>query len=178
MKDLLEHLKSRHLNLDLYSHFLSDDCVTFPLWNLSGQMLGYQQYNPNSPKNDDSLEPNEKKYFTYLKKNFKVTENSAFGLDLLDTNKKELFVCEGVFDACRLHNLGLNAVALLSCLPKYLKSWLWSLGYTVIPVCEGDDAGRKMTYFATSNKVVYLEKGKDLGDLTDAELRFTFKEFL
>jgi len=183
MKNLLSHLKERKLNLELYSHYLCEDgtSVTFPLWNLSGQMVGFQQYTPNKPKSDKSLTPREQRYFTLLTKTEGKKQSqmlSAFGLDLLNKKQKYVFVCEGVFDACRLHNKGLNALALLACDPKPLKSWLWSMGYVVVPVCEGDEAGKKLQSLANSELKLFLPEGKDLGDLTEKELEEQFSFFL
>jgi hypothetical protein len=182
MLNLKKHLESRHLDLNLYP-----DCVTCEetqtftmfLWNLSGKLVGYQTYRPEAPKNDYTVKPSEKKYFTFLSKSGTGTpELTAWGLHLLNPKKRKLFVCEGFADAVRLHNLGLNALALLSCDPKPLKSWLWSLGYEVVPVCEGDKAGLKMAKLSTHSKAVYLEEGKDLGDLTESELLSQFSEYL
>ncbi len=181
MQNLLKHLNDRHLNPSLYNAFLAEDgsTATFPLWNLSGQLVGYQQYTPFQPKCDKKLNPRELRYFTYLTKtDHNAQMLSAFGLELLDPNKKYVFVCEGVFDACRLHNLKLNALGLLACDPKPLKSWLWSMGYVVVPVCEGDEAGQKLKSLANTDDVVFLPQGKDLGDLTDEEVLSTFSHYL
>lgn len=179
---LREHLQSRHVNLSLYTDcVLSEEENTFTmyLWNLSGQLVGYQTYKPHAPKNDSSVSPREQKYFTYVSKSACGTaELVAWGLHLLNPKKKKLFVCEGFADVVRLHNLGLNGLALLSCDPKHLKSWLWSLGYEVVPVCEGDKAGKKMAKLSTHGEVVFLPEEKDLGNLTEEELRFHFKEYL
>ncbi len=179
---LRKHLETRHVNLELYP-----DCVvseeqqtyTMYLWNLSGKLVGFQTYKPNAPKNDSTVSPRDQKYFTYVSKSAcGSAELVAWGLHLLNPKKRKVFVCEGFADAVRLHNLGLNGLALLSCDPKHLKSWLWSLGYEVVPVCEGDKAGQKMAKLSTHGKVVFLAEGKDLGDLTNQELENEFKEYL
>ena len=64
---------------------------------------------------------------------------------------------EGIFKACRFHNFGLNALAVLGNNPKHLKSWLWSLGYNLIAVCDGDKAGRKLAKFGMFS--LYLPDG-------------------
>ena len=80
----------RELNPSLYSGVTEHNNVyTFPLWNLSGQLVGY---------------------FTYLPK----STNTAWGLELLNPEKPYLLVVEGVFDAVKLHNLGVNALAVLA----------------------------------------------------------------
>ena len=182
MTSTLEHLKSRHLNVELYSSvYVSEEeqSVFFPLWNLFGQMVGYQQVKPFAPKNDSDLEPKDKRYYTWVSKHeSKHSQVTAFGLELLDTSKKTVFVCEGVFDACRLHNLGLNALALLSCDPKQLKGWLWSLGYEVVPVCEGDKAGKKMAKLSSHGRVEFLPEGVDLGDMSENEVFDMFSKYL
>lgn len=181
MTTLKKHLEDRHLNTDLYpSMCVSEEefCATFYLWNLAGQMVGYQKYTPFRPKNDKDLKPSDLRYFTYLKTSEHAQYNTAFGLELLDQNKHVVFLVEGVFDAVRLHNLGLNALAVLGCNPKTMKNWLWSLGYTVVPVCEGDDAGQKLAKLANTNSVVYLEDGKDLGDLHNDEVLELFCKYV
>lgn len=40
--------------------------------------------------------------------------NTIFGLDTIDYTKNYCFVQEGVFDAICIHELGFNAVAILS----------------------------------------------------------------
>ena len=182
MKKLLTHLKERYVNTDLYKNLVVSEeefTATFMLWNLSGQLVGYQQYKPFRVKTSKELNPRELRYFTYVTKyDNKNQMTTAFGLDLLDYNKKYVFVCEGVFDAVRLHNLGLNALALLSCNPKQLKSWLWSFGFVVVPVCEGDDAGKKLAKLANTKEVVFLPENKDLGDLSNEEVFNFFKKYL
>jgi hypothetical protein len=41
------HLKQRHLDLELHRPILDEELniATFLLYNLSGQLVGYQQYN-------------------------------------------------------------------------------------------------------------------------------------
>lgn len=181
MTTLMQHLKERHFNLSLYPSTCvseSDNTATFYLWNLAGQMVGYQQYTPFKPKNDNSLKPSELRYFTYLTKTEHAQTNTAFGLELLDPKRKLLFVVEGVFDVVRLHNLGLNALAVLGCNPKQMKNWLWSLGYVVVPVCEGDKAGQKLSKLANTDLVLRLDDGVDLGDMKDEDVLKLFKKYL
>lgn len=182
MKKLQTHLQNRHVNLELYPDcVLSEEENTFTmfLWNLSGQLVGFQTYKPNRPKNDSSLNPRDQRYFTYVSKtNNNDTQLTAWGLHLLNPAKRDLFVCEGFSDVVRLHNLGLNGLALLACDPKPLKSWLWSLGYNVVPVCEGDKAGQKLAKLSNNGDVVFLPETKDLGDLTDKELKKCLFKFL
>jgi len=172
-EQMLAHLKTRGLNPSKYSGVAIDvDSVTFPLWNLSGQMVGYQVYKPNAEKNHN-LEPRDQRYYTYVSRfGGKEPSLAVWGLETV-TSDKPLYLVEGVFDACKLHNLGLSAVAVLSCDPKHLKSWLGTLPQKKVAVCEGDSAGRKLAKFG--NSAVFLPEGKDVGELSDEELEKYFK---
>mgnify|MGYP003413969690 CR=1 FL=1 len=52
MQPILDHLKSRYLNTNLHRTWLDENnyLATFPLWNLSNQLVGYQKYNPKGDK--------------------------------------------------------------------------------------------------------------------------------
>ncbi len=126
----------------------------FPLYTLTGQLVGFQRYNPNGCKKSQE----NPKYFTLVK-----NKNTAYGVHLLDTRKRVCFLVEGVFDAMPLHNLKANALAVLSNNPTNLKSWLNSLGYYLVALCEGDKAGRKLA--ALADTAVFLPDGRDPGDM-------------
>lgn len=164
---MFKHLQARHFNRFLY-HGLSitDETVTFPLWNLSGQMVGYQQYRPNGSKKERQ-NPREGKYYTWVRKEGKTSSTTAWGLDFLDTNKRVIYLLEGVFKACRFHNYGLNALATISNDPKHLRTWLNSLGYEIRPVCDGDKAGLKLAKFGERSLI--LPDGVYVDDMTEAE---------
>ena len=182
MTTLLTHLKNRYVNTELYKGLTvseEEQTATFFLWNLSGQLVGYQEYKPGRPKMDNRLSPRELRYFTYVTKlDPKRQMHAVFGLELLNKNNKVLFVVEGIFDAVRLHNLGLNCLAMLGCNPKQMKTWLWSMHYEVVPVCEGDKAGKKLKKLSNNGRSLFLPEGLDLGDMTDAEVLDTFKVYL
>jgi hypothetical protein len=172
--EMLAHLSGRCLDPSKYSGVAVDvDSVTFPLWNLSGQMVGYQVYKPNAEKNHQ-LAPRDQRYFTYVTRaGGKEPALAVWGIETVSSNKP-LYLVEGVFDACKLHNLGLSAVAVLSCDPKHLKSWLATLPQKKVAVCEGDAAGRKLAKFG--NSAVFLPEGKDVGSLNDEELATYFSK--
>lgn len=184
MTKLTKHMKNRKVNTDLYPDcFFNEEEQSFTmlLWSLTGRLLGYQVYKPDKPKKGKKECPRESKYFTYVAKSascHKTNELTAWGLTLLNRKRKYLFVCEGFADAARLHNLNLNCLALFSSVPKTFKSWLFSLGYEVVPVCEGDEAGLKLHTLSSHGDVVYLPENKDLSDLSDEELMFYFKDYL
>lgn len=180
-KSITTHLKERHLDIKKYpSLHISEEYgkAYFYLYNLSGMIVGYQCYTPSLPKRMNKAEDCDRRYHTYITKSAGMIMLTAFGLDILDTTKKEIFLVEGIFDACRLHNLGLNALALLCSDVSFLKEHLMSMGYKLIPVCEGDEAGLKLATLATHKEIIYLEEGYDLGDLDDKYIECIFKDYI
>ena len=158
---LVEHLKSRHLRMDLHKPVLDhvEGVVTFYLWNLSGQLVGFQQYRPFASKTP-SNHPRESRYFTYRKQ----PTLAVWGVESLHLSPEVVFLTEGVFDACRLTELGFSALAVLSNDPSPdLKNWLKSLNRTIVVVADNDAAGRKLAKFG--DRVVFCED-KDLGEST------------
>ena len=159
--NLTEHLRSRHLDLELHRPMLDEveDVATFYLWNLSGQLVGYQQYRPLGEKKPQN-NPKEGKYFTYRKQ----PTLAVWGVESLKY-PGSVFVCEGVFDACRLTEMGCAAVAVLSNNPTSdLANWLACLNRRVVAVCDNDSAGRKLAKFG--DDVVFTYE-KDLGDSSE-----------
>ncbi len=162
-----DHLKRRLLNVKLYSGLWLDEAgnvVTFGLWNLSGQLVGFQQYKPLAGKGRcENL--SDMRYFNIAGKVGKHSKLLAFGVELLDTKQRVLFLAEGVFDVTPLHNRGVNALATMTNNPTHLKSWLRSLGYYIVALCEGDSAGQKLANVA--DEAVYLPEGKDPAEMSD-----------
>ena len=170
---VVQHLQSRYLDTHLHSAWVDEDegVATFPLWNLSGQMVGYQQYRPAASKKKDN-HPKMSRYFTYRK-------NKVIGVWGIESWKlsNTLFVTEGTFDACRITSLGYSAVATLSNdVDDSLKRWLWTVRKyrRVITVCDNDDAGRRLAKYGHLSHVV--ESG-DLGDATDEYVTKLVKEY-
>jgi hypothetical protein len=171
---LLQHLHSRYMNTDLHRVWLNEyeGVAVFPVWNLSNQLVGYQQYRPDADK-EKANNPLEGRYFTRVK-DAKV---GVWGLEswkLSDT----LFVTEGVFDACRVTNLGYSAVATFgNDVSATTKSWL-SLVRShrrVVCVCDNDSAGRRLARYGTDSVVV--EGYKDLGEASNEYVLNLLEEF-
>lgn len=159
---LKDHLLSRHLDLELHRPALDDaeGVATFYLWNLSGQLVGYQQYRPTGEKKPQN-NPKQGKYFTYRKQ----PTLAVWGVESLHLSPNVVFLTEGVFDACRLTEKGYSALAVLSNNTGWdLKNWLSMLNRKVVAVCDNDDAGRKLAKFGD---VAVFTTDKDLGDSTD-----------
>ena len=156
---LKEHLQSRHLDLELHRPVLDEveGVATFYLWNLSGQLVGYQQYRPLGEKKPQN-NPKEGKYFTYRTQ----PTHTVWGVESLDLSPSVVFVCEGVFDAARLTERGFSALAVLSNNPNSdLRNWLKCLNRRVVAVCDNDDAGRRLAVFGDC---CVFTTDKDLGD--------------
>lgn len=172
---MLDHLLKRHMNIGLYSGAYVDEAsATFALWNLSGQMVGYQTYRPDKPKlRGRNFDPMEMRYYTYISRYGGADPaTTAWGLETLYW-PGPTYLCEGIFDACRLHSHGFSALAMLGSNPVHLASWLRTLPYELVSVVQGDEAGKKLAKFG--DKAVYLPPGRDVGDLSETEFLQTFK---
>jgi Toprim-like len=162
MEKVLQHLRERHLDVDLHRPVIDEveGVATLFLWNLSGMLVGYQQYRPNAskaPNNDVRLG----RYFTRVKQ----PTIAVWGVESLDLTPHVVFVTEGVFDAARITERGHSAIAVLSNDPKReLRNWLKSLARKVVVVCDNDSAGRRLAKFGD---VVAFTEEKDLGDSSE-----------
>lgn len=173
MTTVREHLVSRHMDLDLHRPHINEEerAVTFLLWNLSGQIVGYQRYRPDETKEKHN-DPRFGRYFTRVAKH----TIAVWGLESVHLTPTTLFVTEGVFDAARLTNMGYSAIAVLSCdVPHYLRTWLNTLFVKTIAVCDGDAAGGKLAKLG-DRSVSLL--GHDLGDADDDEVRYIVEQLL
>ena len=162
MQSVADHLVHRHLDLNLHKPVVNEAerTATFYLWNMSGQLVGYQQYKPEGDKKTPN-DPKDGKYYTYRRKD----TFGVWGLESLYLNNKTVFVTEGVFDACRLTKFGATALAVLCNNPSSdLWNWLSSLNRNVVTVCDNNNAGRKLAKFG--HKSVFTED-LDLGDSSE-----------
>ena len=174
MEKMLQHLKDRWLVPEKYTGITITPLVaTFPLWNVSGKMVGYQTYNPSKPKTHNPKNPHDAKYFTYSTKN----ELAVWGLETVDwlAIDKPIFLTEGIFDAARLHYYGLQAIAVLGNNPKHLSNWLNLLPSNTVSVVQGDLAGKKLAKFG--NFSIFLPETKDVGDLSFEQFELYFKKY-
>lgn len=171
---VLENLKSRHFDMNVHTVWVDEDegVATYPLWNLTGQMVGYQQYRPSATKKKDN-HPRESRYFTWRKD--KVV--GVWGLESWNFSNT-LFVTEGVFDACRLTSHGFSAVALLSNdIDASTKQWLFTVRQyrPVVAVCDNDVAGRRL---AKCGHVAHvMADGKDMGEASDEYVTHFLKDY-
>lgn len=175
---LRQHLISRCMDPDRPGLLLSEETgtATFLLYNLSGQLVGYQQYRPDGTKSirNDEKHRDLLRYFTFVgdegdgsragKKRLAI-----WGLDTVHLEHRDIFLTEGVFDAVKLHNLGLPAVAVLANDPQVLRPWLRALAKRVIAICDRDAAGGRLGSLADMRLVV-PEPFHDLGDMPQQEV--------
>lgn len=163
IKYMYKHLMSRHLKPNLYPGItIEQDTVTFLLWNLSGQLVGYQQYRPRGDKTID-MDREFSKYYPYIRK----AALAVWGLERLNLENRIVFIVEGIFKACRFHNYHLNALAVLCNDPMPLAEWLRVMGYAVIAICDGDQAGKKLAKYGDYS--YRLPDGVYVDEMTEVE---------
>lgn len=172
---LLQHLQARHLDTRLHTVWLDEQAglATFPLWNLSGKLLGYQQYRPSGSKSVNN-DPREGKYFTHKLNNAEPTYWGIESWYLSNT----LFLVEGLFDAARLTSLGYSALAVFTNNPganfRGFVSLIQQLR-PVVAVCDADVAGIKLAKYA--HKHCILTTGKDVSDADEQEVLALVKRY-
>ena len=175
---MLAHLKSRWLDTEKYPNMtVTETLVTFPMFNLSGQMVGYQTYNPGAPKREVG-NPFEQRYWSHTTKPCasKNSELVVWGLETVSWDDRVLFLTEGIFDAARLHWHGLPAVAVMGCNPVHLGGWLKAMPHLKLACVQGDNAGMKLAKYG--DRCIYLPEGQDVGSLPEEEFLKTFARWL
>jgi hypothetical protein len=171
--NLTQHLTYRHVDQNLHKVWLDDENyrATFPLYNLAGQLMGYQRYFPHGDKKLNNDAKNGK-YHTWCPR-----EQGYWGMESFHLTRT-LFITEGIFDAARLTECGVSAIAMLSNNPVYLRNWLWTLSQTrpIVAVCDQDAAGVKLAKYGTESYT--MQSGKDLGECSEDELEFILEKFV
>lgn len=188
INSIRNHLISRGLDPDRIG-LITDEKTKrayFFLYNLSGQLVGYQQYNPAGSKDvghhfrSDESKKDLMKYYTYVtgKTKDKTKEIAVWGLDTYNKDIPYLFIVEGIFDASSLHNAKVPAIAVLANDPDdKLMGWLKTLPQKRIAICDNDDAGRKL---AKAGNVAYTVPSpyKDLNEMPQNEVNIFIKQIL
>lgn len=144
--------------------------ATFYLFNLSGKLIGYQQYRPAADKTKRN-NPKDGRYYTYITKG----ENAVWGLETFNYKPDVLFITEGIFDACRIHNFGFPAIAVLTSNPKPLKNWLNSINRVIIGVCDPGPSGKYMKRYCD---VYHTMSDADLGDTPEMDVFYILENLL
>lgn len=162
MESIVQHLKRRHLDIDLHRPIIDEEgrIATFYLWNLSGGLVGYQQYRPEGEKKPQN-NPQQGKYFTHRK----LPTIAVWGVETLHLTPHVVFITEGIFDAARITERGYSAIAVLSNNPTSdFRNWLICLNRRSVAVCDNDTAGRRLAKFGD---VAVFTEDHDLGDSDD-----------
>lgn len=174
-QELRAHLAERHMDTSIYNAvWFGEDVVVFGLWNLLGQLVGYQQYRPYAPKSRCN-DPKDSRYFTFCSKEGGRGAVTAWGLETVRYDKA-ILLCEGIFDACRLHSIGIPALALLGSDPVHLREWLSLFSQPLISVVQGDRAGQKLAKYGGTG--IQLPDGHDVGSLQEQDFRRIFNRFI
>lgn len=180
--ELERHLLNRSCDPSLYAVHLDHDAMvaTFMLFApATGKLVGYQQYRPGAPKTSDAaakgMERELLRYFTHDVEG----ELALFGTETLSMYDGPVYLVEGIFDAVKLHALGLACLAVLGngAVPKSgrkgspLQNQLRAMNRRVVGVLDNDKAGEALAELCDE---VFVCTAKDPGDMTLEEL----KEFL
>lgn len=183
-ESILDNLKMRGVDLSK-TRVVTDvenNNATFFIYNLSGQLIGYQYYNPNGSKkvNQSKFDKSVMKYYTYVTGKNEEKQIAVWGLESYELKHPYLFITEGLFDAIKIQNSGYPAIALLSNNPrKDTKSWLGSLPQTIIAILDNDDnkSGNKLAKFG-DHSFITPHPYKDLGDMEQEDVNKFIKECL
>lgn len=172
MIDIYENLARRNMNTDRVGLSIDSEShmATFLLYNLSGQIVGYQRYNPNGSKTKNN-DPVNGKYFTYAGiEGDRYRKIAVWGIDTLDGNRTlPLFITEGIFDANRIHVAGYPALAILSNNSKVLRSFFSALPMVTVAIMDRDKASEAMGKLTTAAFTV-PEPYHDLDDMPQEEV--------
>ena len=173
---LKDHLISRGYHPEPLGSILSEEegLAYFLLWNLSGQLVGYQQYLPNAPK--AGHHPKDCRYYTYTTKIGGHSIPAIWGLHTFTLQTKRIFIVEGVFDAVKLHRAGECCLALLgNAGSKSIKSWLSTFPQEIIGVLDSDQKGSGMKSLCDKFIITPLPY-KDLGEMSNEEVANLIRE--
>lgn len=159
-----------------------ENMAYFVLFNLSGQIVGLQRYNPEGYKKRGKYYRNIKEYGKVADKNLRykmsvtrentdrnVSYIAVYGMHTLD-ERNFVFVVEGVFDAVKLESLGMPVIALFANNPKKFKNFFYILPKYVIVWRDADKASEQLKSIADFS-IIPPPPYKDLGEMPLEEVR-------
>jgi DNA primase len=177
--DTKKHLIDRGVDPDKTQLIIDEESgdTFFFLYNLSGQMVGYQKYNSRYDKKGQDAkkmeDPKKTKYYNWVGDEPEGKKIAVWGLETTNFTDKYLFITEGIFDIARAHQVGYPGIAVLCNDPSpQLAYWLKTLPQTKIVIYDNDAAGEKLRKLGDYSFSV--KNSKDLNDLSEEEA----KEFL
>ena len=171
MHPLVCHLRDRHIDLELHRPIVDTKTwtVSFLMWNLTGQLVGYQQYHPwmtKSRSNDDNG-----RYKSVAGYN---QPHPVWGMETL-CNSSTIFITEGIFDAARLTEKGVAALAMMGrIVPPHIRLMLSSLSRPVVIVCDNDGPGIEL---ASIRGEIIIPPFDDLASASDAYVTHLIEKF-
>lgn len=179
--EIKSHLKDRGIDPDQTRVIIDEQTndVYFFLYNLSGQMVGFQKYNKDYQKTGQSNldDPRMAKYFTWVSEEGYGKAIAVWGLESTKFTDKFLFITEGIFDAARIQEAGYPAIAVLCNNPNIsLKGWLETLPQTKIVIYDNDIPGKRLIKFG--DYAYTVPRDKDVNDLTPEEAKKFLEECL
>lgn len=179
--EIKSHLKDRGIDPDQTRVIIDEQTndVYFFLYNLSGQMVGFQKYNKDYQKTGQSNldDPRMAKYFTWVSEEGYGKAIAVWGLESTKFTDKFLFITEGIFDAARIQEAGYPAIAVLCNNPNIsLKGWLETLPQTKIVIYDNDVPGKRLIKFG--DYAYTVPRDKDVNDLTPEEAKKFLEECL
>lgn len=165
MSSFLNHLwhrcKQNPESLGVIDH--ENELYTRLMYNLCGQLVGYQRYNWKATKEKKNQETG--RYYTYFTKGFKSISISLMGFEHLKYGET-LYLVEGMFEQATANAYGVNCLAVLSNNPQHLKNWLYTYPGKIIALCQNDPAGKVLQKMADS--AIMLPQ--DVDELSKQEL--------
>ena len=182
--DIKTHLKERGINPDDSNITIDNNDVYFYIYNLSGQMVGYQKYNPLYPKQLGKGKDEDKtnvKYYTFFGDEGIGKKIGTWGIESLKPTDKYVFIVEGVFDAARIHQCGYSALAVFCNDPAHLKSWFNILPQIKIVIYDNDEldndpGGKKLIKYG--DYAFTVPEVNDINDLTPSEAQIFLDDII
>lgn len=158
---MIEHLRSRCYDPErYYTQWIHEDCLTVPLYDFAGRLMGTQVYTPSFPKHD----PNPKlcRYFTRC---YSKTQ-CLWGTEM-PVKTGTVFLTESIFKSAALHRLGLDSWSVNgSNIQDNLLKQLYLLPYRFICIGDEDKAGEAFAQTFTEGATL-----DDLDEQDPSELK-------
>lgn len=172
-KEIRQHLIERGVDPDRSDIIIDkeNNKATFLIYNLSGQLVGYQRYNPLGSKKNYVKDEALMKYFTWIGKDgTKGHKIACWGLESIKPSTRILYLTEGIFDANMVHKTGRACVALLSGTPdEHMMGFLRLLPFRKIGIADNDEGSSK-SRFSPFETVLTPDPYKDCGEMTVNEV--------
>jgi len=165
-----DHLRTRGVDPSKIRAIVDEESgtATFLLYNLSGQIVGYQRYTPGAPKSGNS-NPTLNRYFTRVTRTHKSKMIHAWGINRITTATRRVYIVEGIFDAVKIVNAGRVGIAILTSNPKFIKEWLSLLNVELVGIQDNDEKRQSGWSFLDRIEVT-PDPYKDLGEMPQSEV--------